>query len=743
MLNLKIKKMKKSFTIIAAVAFFMTATVNLSAQSRCILKNGNGSQSVFSYSDGMKALQRNDHMVTFVPNAPAVQKTKNVTTTHTLTVYPPLDGSWDYLAVTDGTDRVGVLWQGQADQLTLDLEEGTYQVLSGGCFFTNVSFYDCIWVSDLIVLNDDVEVQVDYNECVFNLNVDLVDENGNSFAGLSFYNLTYQITFDWFDGVWTTTTGVFADGYMQHLLNVKYNGFDENSTVNLAVMMEPGNQKSYFFKGSTRGMHESPTFVATAEDLTVIQERFTLNGGIGSSCFYHNDVKSIFDPNGNWLVNEGWIPELTFDQTIPYTIVSNAWVDNSGNFESGSKILLMPTVFEGYDPNNNNYPRYKDYITTPFYIDTEGNVVREAKPFFREGTNSASWPNYFPETPARTIQSEEKPTCFGERTPLATYYPVAFNANNTPLGRTFFSGGFFFSGEHSCERTCDYDSYIHITVDGQEFYNDSIYRFNFDDDDYYVEPSSVIVEANNEHLTANEVDKANVTQVEFNLERNDAMPPTMTFLRVLDDKGDENIWLDKLSQSTLVFGCGDFTHHFSEEGNRYDHLLYDAKPDVEVLYSLDGDHWQPLVFVEDEGLFHVDYGNVFVADLAQIESRPLDKWVSLKFSLIDEAGNTQTQTLENVFFAGEQTNVNEQSNLSHSVYPNPFTNEVRITTAQGMNGMANVQVYNVLGEQVYCKTVNCAETKEFSIDGGVWKSGVYFYSISTDQARLYGRIVKK
>jgi hypothetical protein len=735
--------MKKLFIIIAAAVLFMTSTANLSAQNYCALKNAHGSQSIFSYSDDMKAFQRDDHTVTIVPNVLTPVETKATATTHTLTVYPPLDGSWDYLAVTDGTDRVGMLWQGQADQLTLDLEEGTYQVLSGGCFFTNVSFYDCIWVSEMIVLNDDVEVQVDYNDCVYNVNVDLVDENGNSFAGLNFYNLTYQITFDWFDGVWTTTTGALADGYMQHILNVKYNGFDENSTVNLAVMMEPGNQKSYFFKGSTRGMHESPTFVVAADDLTVIQEHFMLNGGIESPCFYHNDIKSVFDPKGNWLVNEGWIPELTFDQSMPYTVVSNARVDNSSSFESGSKILLMPTVFEGYDQNNNNYPRYKDYITTPLYIDSEGNVVREAKPFFREGENLASWPNYFPKTPARMIQSEGKTTYFGERTPLATYYPVAFNANNTPLGRTFFSGGFFFSGEHSCERSCDYDSYIHIIVNGQELYNDSIYRFNFDDDDYYIEPSNVIVEVNNEHLTANEVSKANTTHAEFNLERDDAMPPTMTFLRVLDDKGDENIWLDKLSQSTLVFGCGDFTHHFSEEGNRYDHLLYDAKPDVEVLYSLDGDDWLPLFFTEDESLFHVDYGNVFVADLSQMEIRVLDKWVSLKFSLIDEAGNTQTQTLENVFFAGEQTNVNEQSNLSHSVYPNPFTGEVRITTAQGVNGIADVQVYNVLGELVYGKIMNCTETMEFNIDGGVWKSGVYFYSIITDQGRLHGRIVKE
>ncbi len=68
---------------------------------------------------------------------------------------------------------------------------------------------------------------------------------------------------------------------------------------------------------------------------------------------------------------------------------------------------------------------------------------------------------------------------------------------------------------------------------------------------------------------------------------------------------------------------------------------------------------------------------------------------------------------------------------------------MKITAAQAVEGEANVAVYNVLGEQISSKTENCKETKEFIIDGSTWKPGVYFYSISTKDGLLQGKIVKE
>ena len=117
--------------------------------------------------------------------------------------------------------------------------------------------------------------------------------------------------------------------------------------------------------------------------------------------------------------------------------------------------------------------------------------------------------------------------------------------------------------------------------------------------------------------------------------------------------------------------------------------------------------------------------------------------IDLKFSLTDEAGNSQVQELRNVFFTGEQVSVNESIGPEHSVYPNPFNDEVHIRTTETINGEAHVNVYNVLGEKVYDKTVNCNGECELVIEGSHLKPGVYFYDIVTENGSLRGKIVKE
>ena len=109
-------------------------------------------------------------------------------------------------------------------------------------------------------------------------------------------------------------------------------------------------------------------------------------------------------------------------------------------------------------------------------------------------------------------------------------------------------------------------------------------------------------------------------------------------------------------------------------------------------------------------------------------------WVNLKFVVTDEAGNLQMQELYNVFYAGENVSMNEHSaeSLQHTVYPNPFTSEVKITAAQAVEGEANVAVYNVLGEQISSKTENCKETKEFIIDAGRLSAGSHTLKVVAD-----------
>lgn len=746
--------MKRLFIIISAV-LFLTTVVNSNAQNRCVLKSGNDSQTIITYSEGMKAYQFDDQSFCLVTRPEIKQQAKDLKETHILTVYPPTDPEQECeeILISDGYDLVDFFFQGMGDYLESELVDGIYYVVASGRLNEGENSYSCYWVLDSIELYNDTEVHVDFSECTRDLSVEYYDENGTSFSDLSFIDVHYFASLNWLGdlvqfkhGVWT------GDVYYENIPMVRYNAFGDNNIFELTTYLEMANQKSYVLSNTQHGMHESPVFTVLPEDLNVFQEMFHVRSNPDSSpAYYHTERFEAMNDQGAWYFQEGWNINLTFDPEQPYTVVCNDKVGDPISYEAGPQAILFPTIHEWYDIHGlYNNPKYLDYFRTKLYFNNNNDVVREAAPFFKDALlysqNPASWPNFYPQTPAKTVMPSDKMTYFGERTPLAHYYPMAFNASNTPMNQTFFKGCFFFSGEQSSDRTCDNDSFIRVSKDGQEIYADSIFRFNANNNhNFQLDPAVITVDVQNIHLVANDVLKSNRTRVEFDLNKDDAIPPTMTFLRVLNDNGDESIWLNDLSQSSLVFACADFDYYFSEEIGTYRYLVYQAKPEVEVYYSIEGEDWEPLVFEEDANLFHIDYGNVFVADLSQIERKVLNKWVSLRFSLTDEAGNTQAQILENVFFAGPMTAVNESSDgtLAHQTHPNPFTDEVKITTTQAVEGQATISVYDVLGKQVSRQTVNCAETKDFTIDGSTLKSGIYYYHIKTTDGVLQGKIVKE
>lgn len=730
--------MKKIYLLsfIAAIVLFGSGSANAQKQ-QCVSGIGKGQFGTIKHSNDFEVLCQDEQSVTLISVADVRPQQKRNAASHTLNVYFP-ENSDCKVHISDGTDLLAQMENSQGDHLTIDLEEGTYHLFAAGHDFNTDRM--CIWVLDDMELIEDTDIQIDFGQCEYGLTAHLVDENNTPFTDLNVINSFYCIEFRWLDGlviqINTTTRYI---GYEEQLLQPWYTSFNDNSSLELVAAIEPGNQKSYFFSfPETYGMSENLEYGNTADELSICMEMINLGKDVDTS-YYHIDSKRIFKfSNGNSSATyfSNYDDRLIFDPSMPYSIFSNLRIGEPTAFESGS-ILLMPTVYEEFIPSRDIT------IRTPLYINTEGQVVREALPYFQGDFNMVSIPNWFPETPAMTVNPGSKTTYFGERTPLSCYYPIAFRGDNFPLGVTIFSGSFFYSGEHSCERACDYDQPIKVLINGEEVFNDSIYLFNRSST-FMPDAVPVVIEATNKHLIANGVEKINETRVGFDLENDDAIPPTMTFLRVLNENGEESIQITDTQQSSIVFGCADFTYLIYEEmGELGIKAAYNAKPEVDIHYSIDGQEWLPLEVIEDEGLFHENHGNVFVADLSQLDSQVANHWVSCKFTLTDEAGNSQEQELTNLFFAGDLESVNEQVSIKHLVFPNPFTNEVRITTADAVNGNADIQIYNVLGAQVYRQTVNCKDTKEFTIDGSTLKSGIYFYRISTKKGQMRGKIVKK
>ena len=258
----------------------------------------------------------------------------------------------------------------------------------------------------------------------------------------------------------------------------------------------------------------------------------------------------------------------------------------------------------------------------------------------------------------------------------------------------------------------------------------------------------VTIDIDNRHLVTSNIEKYNQTHIEFDFNRDDVTAPTMTILQVKNEEGKESINIPQLVGSNISFAAGDFSPHYTEEGGygHYDYMQYDGKPNIQAYCSLEDEdeiYWMSLICEENETMFHENYGNYYNIPLVQLAGMYNNEWISLKFILTDEAGNTMEQVLNNVFYVGTWDSIEEQKGISHSVYPNPFQTSFTVNAVNPVSGKAVVNVYNVLGENVYAKAVDCSETNEFVIDGSSLNAGIYFYNIATENGELKGRIVKE
>ena len=427
------------------------------------------------------------------------------------------------------------------------------------------------------------------------------------------------------------------------------------------------------------------------------------------------------------------------------SMVTNCRDLNPGVYAPGElKFRVIPLVWESYDIYGQTPSEFIDIMTMAgMYLNAQDQFVREPFDILLNNPWNAlyhqSKPNHSPMTPALMVENPNTLHYYGYRTPIWYYQGFGFGSDNSPIDEPMYGGVLCAFGEGGLQRCTDEDNKVIVKLDGEEIYNDYIY---YNNNDWFFgshNDGTITIDIEDNHVENQGLIMANRTHIEFDLTNEDATPPTLTILQVKDENGQELICLPNLNNSRINLAAGDFMLDLENEC-----MAYFDKPEIEVWYSIDGGEYQPLEVVEDEAMFHVNYGNFFVVNLAQLEGIVNDKWVSLKITVTDAQGNFQTQELDNLFYAGQLTSINDYKmpNCSHYVYPNPFTNKVKITAAQAVNGTANIQFYNVLGEQVYSKTENCADTKEFIIDGSALKPGIYFYSISTENGMMQGKILK-
>lgn len=728
--------MKKFFALLMAT--LLIGTIETKAQNRCQIGDGTTYLSTIQASDNqiVKKVGNNIVVTTKGKNNPILTEGR---ATYTLTIAP--EGNWEQIIVNndEGYEFFQNGWDGPFEQ---EVSEGRYDIVVYGKTEDHKSVvlaYDQFEVSENTIFNPSMSEATNY------IQLEGFDENGTAFSELPItsYSISVVTHFVMSHGTWSLKNSHYiGDPSMPNNTGLFFNNFGDRSTIYNTVNFAVEDQKAYYVQFPTlaNGIDGVINSSNDPEELVSHEEYFNINNP--DSAYFSLNCYNYGPYPESYGFSHGWDSNQTFDPSKPLTVVTNAKTSSEPLTVGGTamKFAVSSMIYESFDRFHpaDLYQNFIDALAPfPYALNDDGQMVREPYGLFlKTGLYEGSYPELFPFTPAMYSYNPEKTLTFGFRTPMLYQHAVSVNENNSPYGAPFFGGLTGYLGEGGLQRMKDEDRILRITYNGEEFFNDSVYLQNIMMMNF-MDAATIEYDITNDNLVVDGVEKTNITHIAYDMRKADGVPPTLTLLQVMNSENEEVIEVNY--DGKMNFACGDFHVDFMSSME----MVYEEAPNIELYYKTVDGEYQPLEYAENETMFHINYGNFYEVDLSQLIGKAHNEWVTVKFILTDEEGNLQEQELQNLFYIVDNTSVAETNTLTHTVYPNPFTNEVRINAAEAVNGSASISVFNVLGEQVISKAMNCSETTEFVIDGSSLNAGIYFYSIATENGTLQGRIVKE
>ena len=722
--------MKKLYSMFLAAAL-LVGIASVKAQNRCTLTDNKTFVSEMLAPEGYTVHKINDQQIVATSQPKQNLVLTEGKSVYTLTIAP--DGEWERIVINNDDGFEDYCFS--PDIYQQEVSEGLYDILVIGRGENEYAYL----IYDQFEVSSDTIFTPSFSEAVNFISFDIRDENDVPINELPISGGLLSIYTDF-----VMSHCSFAFHWSSYVtephLPFRFNNFGDRSTIYNAVEFTAPGQKNYLIQLRTiaNGMNGNITLRNNPEELVVHEEYYNINStdnALFGNAFYRFGPK----PNQYPLISQCVFTNDSYNPAEPLKLITNVTNSDEPLAEDSPnmKFMVQSIAFESFNPNGFSwFQSFLDVIAPfPMALNQQGQMIREPYLPFLSSSVGLVFP-FNGYSPALYVFDPTKPLVFGNRTPLLYYHPIIFDAENSPWGITCFGGIAGFLGEGGTQRLKDQDNTLRITYNGETYFEDSLYLANrvFLN---IVEAGVVAYDILNDNVVVDGVSKTNITHIEFDMNRNDVYPPILNLLQVRDANEEEVITVEDLELTRIYFAGGDFY------ANEMPTLVYDGEAIIEVFYKTENTEYQSLEFEEKPEMFHVNYGNYYEIPLSQLVGSVLNQWVTVKFVLSDMAGNSQTQELFNLFYVDDQTSISENQGLQHSVYPNPFTSEVKITAAQAVEGEANIAVYNILGEQVYSKTQNCAETKEFTIDGSAWKAGIYFYSISTEDGLLQGKIVKE
>jgi hypothetical protein len=721
--------------LLIIVALFNSSSVN--AQKSCTLNTGNGSLKNYVVSEGYNVMQVDKNtVITYKDHKPHSFEGK---VTHLMTITP--EGDWMMMVIGDGADFFEMVFGSPYEG---EVPEGYYDIAIKG---SNENGDPCFLLYDQIHVISDTALTPSISEAVNLLAVEAYDMDGNEVSTLApFKNFDATLSVHMAPQIGMEFSNNFGGFENYFFLPNYFNNFGNRFHVSVNFNFVNSDSEFYtiLFPEIYEGMSGNITLSNSPDDLVHHEEFFNIDDKYPEPSYGYIGFLTMMNREGDedpgLSFSSGFNVYQTIDRDAPLDVITNIKLTEEP-VSNTYDYMIAPFVYPSFDIYNPNWEFFKPQMS-PFAmaIDDNGMIAKEQFGYFDKFPLRLheNFTNIIPLSPATIRYNPNEPIYYGYRTPVLYFQSECFNEMNSPDGETHYGGSLIFMGEGGIQRYCDEDMFVAVEVDGAEVFNDSIYNFN--GNNYNTDPGIVNMTIKNTNVHAYDMTMVNTSDITFNLSLEDAMPPTTTLLRVMNENGNEVINLMDVANSKLEIAAGDF----SPSNDQYK-MVYVGQPEIEVSWSTDGSTFSPLEAVENASMFHVSYGNFFDVSLAPLANSVSNGWVTIKIIVTDASGNAMSQILAPLFYVGELVGISENSSstIEHTVHPNPFATNVTISVSEPINGIATFEIYDVSGRIVSHNFINCKNKNTFTWNSNDVKTGVYFYSIQTPQGEIRGKLIKK
>ena len=254
----------------------------------------------------------------------------------------------------------------------------------------------------------------------------------------------------------------------------------------------------------------------------------------------------------------------------------------------------------------------------------------------------------------------------------------------------------------------------------------------YENDQYIAEskeeatPDGTKLTLTNTNVKVDDIVGKNVTEILYDLTKEDNTAPTFQMLTFKDANGNSCDHFESTNGAKMLVAGGDFTCVFNEENPNLSYFVCEAPVTVNAYYAPHGtEDWVKIPVVEDPSKYFMPaYGNFYEANLENVIVNAADTWFDLRLEMIDAAGNYQKQILEPAFKVATVTSIDQaEANAANNSL---VVSGKKVIIADG--SAANITVRSIDGrtmQNVYAD----------SVDLSGMGAGIYVVTAATENGK--------